>query len=119
MFLGLLSNNIIFLFLKEFIDSLTLKNNNRDNDDGVNIGILALEEQNLMKALSKLKKDQLVTPLGFLHDLGFNEAKVKFKKPLVEELKKLIIERHELISPQQCDACEEIFNNGKDLESCL
>ena len=104
---------------KEFSDSLTLKNNNGDNDDGVNMGILALEDQNPMKALSKMKKEPLIATLGFLHDLGFNEAKERFKKPLVEELKKLIIEKYEILSPQQCEACKDIYNNGKDYESCL
>ena len=104
---------------KEFSDSLTLKNNNGDNDDGINMGILALEDQNPMKALSKMKKEPLIATLGFLHDLGFNEAKERFKKPLVEELKKLIIEKYEILSPQQCDACKDIYNNSKDFESCL
>ena len=64
---------------KEFNDKLTLKNNSGDNDDGVNKGILAFEEQNPLSALNKLKKDQLIATLGFLHDLGFNRAKIVFK----------------------------------------
>ena len=39
---------------KEFNDKLTLKNNSGDNDDGVNKGILAFEEQNPLIALNKL-----------------------------------------------------------------
>ena len=102
---------------KVFNDTLTLRNNNDNNDDGVNMGILAMEEQNPMKALSKLKKNELIAFLGFLHNLGFGEAKERFRKPLVEELKRLIIERHEFISPQMCENCNDIYNDGNDLDA--
>ena len=50
---------------KNFNDSLILKNNSQNSDEGVHKGILALEDPNPIKALSKLKKDPLLATLGF------------------------------------------------------
>ena len=102
---------------KNFNDSLILKNNGQNGDEGVHKGILALEDPNPIKALSKLKKDQLLATLGFLFDQNFEQAKKTFSKILVEDLKQRIIEKYDTLQPQNCEECNTVFGKAKNWKS--
>ena len=59
---------------KRFNDGLIIDNNLKDSDEGVNEGLMALDDVSY-KAVSKLLKPKVIATLGFLKGIGFTEAK--------------------------------------------
>ena len=87
---------------KKFNDDLIVKNNQEHSDDGVREVLLALEKDNASKILKQLRIPALLATLGFLHRMGFEEAKEKFKDLLVDDIRNDLLSKYDLDSPQKC-----------------
>ena len=61
---------------KKFLSSLITRNNSNNEDLGVNKVLDLLDKDNFPKACkgNKIKKDELLTTLGFLNYLSFEAA---------------------------------------------
>ena len=98
--------------MKDFNDKLIIDNNLKDSDEGVNEGLLALEDTSY-KAVGKLLKPKVIATLGFLKEMGFQEAKEFYKKVLVEDLRKELVQTYELLGPQICHDCDNMYDGKK------
>ena len=79
--------------------------------------MLAIEDtSNALKALKQTKKDGLIATMEFLMDINFDEAKNKYKKLLVDELRNLIIKKYNQGSPQECKQCRKVYNIDETIE---
>ena len=101
---------------KKYNDDLIVKNNHEHSDEGVREVLLALEKDNTSKILKQHRKPPLLATLGFLHRMGFEEAKEKFKELLVDDIRNDILMKYDLDSPQICRECQDIYNIGETLE---
>ena len=101
---------------KKFNDNLIVKNNQEHSDKGIREVLLALEKDNASKILKQLRKPALLATLGFLHRMGFEEAKEKFKDLLVDNIRNDLLSKYDLDSPQKCRECQDIYNIGETLE---
>ena len=63
-----------------------------------------------IKMSKTIKKPQLVAGLGFLHNMGFDEAKEAFKGILVDELVDRIIKKYNILAPDNCALCNNIYD---------
>ena len=95
---------------------MIVKNNHEHSDEGVQEVLLALEKDNASKILKQHRKPPLLATLGFLHRMGFDEAKEKFKELLVDDIRNDILMKYDLDSPQICRECQDIYNIGETLE---
>ena len=95
---------------------MIVKNNQEHSDDGVREVLLALEKDNASKILKQLRKPALLATLGFLHRMGFEEAKEKFKDLLVDDIRNDLLSKYDPDSPQKCRECQDIYNIGETLE---
>ena len=84
---------------QEFNSKLITKNNNQDEDEGVNLILLSLEKDDRAKALKSALKPQVLAGLAFLLNTGLEAAKEQFKGIKVEDLKSRLIDRYDSILP--------------------
>ena len=108
--------------VKRYNDKLIVKINKTNGDDILRNAIIALEnKEKASKSLKKIEKDKILDILTFLNDLLLNEAKDKYNKILVDDLRNLVIRSYEYNLPHQCDECKEIYNDGEiaDYRHCF
>ena len=102
--------------VEAFNASLVMKNNTEDEDPGIHEILEALRAGNedaIMKRLKmgkNIKKPQLIAGLGFLHDMKYEAAKDSFKGILVPELMTRIVNKYNLLTPEQCAHCDNIYD---------
>ena len=104
---------------KEFNDKLIIDNNLKDCDEGVNEGLMALDDASY-KAVSKLLKPKVIATLGFLKGVGFIESKQMYNKAYVEDLRKELVMTYEQLGRQHCNQCDKVFDgNSKEETVCF
>ena len=96
---------------ERFLASLIVKNNNGDEDQGVNLVLDTLTKEFPDRAMKNrhITKDKLMATLAFLTDLPLTSAKDKFNHDKVEVLIKKIISQFDLLCPDICLQCKKVY----------
>ena len=100
--------------IKDYISKLITRNNRCDEDQGVLKVLGFLDKDDPIKDIrapkNKILKPQLVATLGFLNYLSFETASESYKGILVDKLAYDIVEKFNLLKPDICRNCRQIYN---------
>ena len=109
--------------VKEYSSKLITRNNQQDADQGVLKVLQLLNKDNPVKLIksSQILKPQLVATLGFLNYLSYDTASETYKKLLVANLITEVVNKFNLLKPEICMGCKQIYHPDDILtgDSCF
>ena len=101
--------------VKDYLSKLITRNNDRDGDQGVLKVLNLLDKEDPVKIIrsSKILKTQLVAALGFMNYMSFETATETYKKVLVDKLIIEVVNKFNLLKPEICNRCHQIYHPDK------
>ena len=98
--------------IKDFLSKLIIRNNQNDEDQGVHKVLDLLDKENPIKQIkaAKILKPQIVATLGFLNYLSYETATEIYKKILVDNLISQVVNKFNLLKPDICIGCKQIYH---------
>ena len=113
----------LIIQVKDYLSKLITRNNQNDADQGVLKVLELLDKENPTKLIksSKILKHEIVATLGFLNYLSYETASETYKKILVDNLITEVVKKFNLLKPEICNGCSQIYHPDELLtgDSCF